>query len=168
MFVSIMGVNPASFGTCFRVRAFESFQETEEIKTDTLLIVNTFGLTLFEWQGALQKPYKVFMYEEIIGMSITVNQMRIHVTDIEKQFRVVFTFSENRALECYTDMVSYMVLRTNEYIRPLYAYNELYRMTFKENIFLNEVPNQNQTVEYILAEMAKREQTANTTSSFFA
>lgn len=44
-----MSLNPAAFGTCFRVKAFEAFQETEDIKTDALLIVNTFGLTFYEW-----------------------------------------------------------------------------------------------------------------------
>ena len=86
------------------------------------------------------------MYEEVIGMSITANQMRLHVTNQEKQFRIVLLFQQDRALECYLDMISYMMLRTNEQLRPLYSYNELFRMTAKENIFLNENPNRNRTI----------------------
>lgn len=79
-----MSLNPACYGTCFRVRAFESFQETEDIKTDTLLIINNFGVSFYEWMGAIQKPFKVYMFEEIVGISITANQMRLHVTNVEK------------------------------------------------------------------------------------
>lgn len=81
----------------------------------------------------------------------------MHVTNFDKQFRIILTFFEERAIECYMDIISYMILRTNEYIRPLYAYNELYKMTAKENIFLNENPNRNKLVTYILSELAKRE-----------
>jgi hypothetical protein len=68
-----MRLNPCAQGTCFRVKAFESFQETSAIRTDALMIVNSFGIQFFEWRGALQKAYKVYMYEEIIGLSITLN-----------------------------------------------------------------------------------------------
>ena len=70
--------------------------------------------------------------------------MRLHVTNVEKIFKIILSFDDKRALECYMDIISYMVLRTNEYIRPLYAYNELYRILYKENIFYNEIPNRNQ------------------------
>lgn len=35
------------------------------------MIVSTFGITFYEWKGPLQKPYKVYMYEEIVGISVS-------------------------------------------------------------------------------------------------
>jgi hypothetical protein len=92
VFVAIMRLNPCAQGTCFRVKAFEAFQATSSIRTDALMIVSTFGIQFFEWRGALQKAYKVYLFEEIIGFSITANQMRLHVTSQEKQYRIVLLF----------------------------------------------------------------------------
>jgi hypothetical protein len=65
------------------------------------------------------------------------------------------------------DIVSYMVLRTNELLKPLYAYNELFRMVAKENIFLNENPNRNRMIQFVLGELAKKESQQHSSSSFF-
>lgn len=132
------------------------------------MIVSTFGLTFYEWRGVLQKPFKVYLYEDIIGISISSTQMRLHVANVEKQFRIILNFQmKEKPLQCYMDVISYMVLRTNEYIRPLYAYNELYKMMEKENIFINENPNRNRVINYIFSELAKKEQSQHSGSSFF-
>ncbi|CAD8200742.1 unnamed protein product [Paramecium pentaurelia] len=131
-----------SFNPCFNSSIYQVNFEKENCE----MIVNYHGIYIYQGISYIQS----ILYSEIVGISISSNQLRLH-SFRQKFNKFIVTFQDDQSLECYQNILSYLVLLSNEKPEYFSQYYEYSKIRYKYNLHLTNSFDQNEIVEQLLS-----------------